>query len=101
MARVALDLIPEAARPPEVASVLAEAVELRDRHRGATEQLAAATAELDRQEQADVQAAAEKIRSGAAPGNLSAAVTKQRHAVEVAQRTAAALRLATDAAAAD
>ena len=68
MARVALDLIPEAARPPEVAAVLAEAVELHDRHRAANEQLAAAQAELERQEQADVKAAAPSIQRATANG---------------------------------
>jgi hypothetical protein len=100
-ARVAIDVVPEAARPTEVASVLAEAVELRDRLRQAREELAAAQAELEHQEQADVAAAAQRIRQGAAPGNLSAGITKQRHAVEVAQRNAAALALASDAAQAD
>ena len=81
--------------------MLAEAVELRDRHRAANEQLAAAQAELEAQERADVAAAAEKIRSGAAPGSLSAGVGKARHAVEVAQRNAAALSLDSQAAEAD
>jgi hypothetical protein len=101
VARVALDLIPEAARPAEVATVLAEAVELRDRHRAANEQLAAAQAELERQEEADVADAAKAIRSGEEPGKLSAGIVKQRHAVEVAQRNAAALALALQAAEAD
>jgi hypothetical protein len=68
--RVALDVIPQIGRPDEVATALAEAADLRDRHREANEALAAAQAELERQEQADVAAAAERIRSGAAPGNL-------------------------------
>src|SRR5262249_18541911 len=65
------------------------------------QQLAAARAELERVEQADVAAAAKAIRSGEAPGSLSARVTKQRHTVEVAERNAAALGLASEAAQTD
>jgi hypothetical protein len=101
MARVALDTIPDLGRPDAVVAVLNEALELRGRLRQARDELVAATAELERQEAADVEAAAKAIRSGEAPGNLSAKVTKQRHAVEVAQRNAAALELASEAAEAD
>jgi hypothetical protein len=98
VARVDLDVVPTIARPPEVEKLLVEASELRERLRQAREELTAAQAELERQERADVEAAAKAIRSGSAPGNLSAAITKQRHAVEVCERTATALDLATRAA---
>jgi hypothetical protein len=98
---VAIDVVPAIGRPGEVATVLAEAIELRDKHHAAQQALAVAQQELERQEKADVAAAAERIRSGEAPGNLSTGITKQRHAVELAQRNAAALGLAVDAAQAD
>jgi hypothetical protein len=96
--RVALDLIPDAARPTEVARLLDEALALRARHREANEALAKAQADLERAEAADVAAAAERIRSGEAPGKLSASISTARHAVETAQRNAAALDLAARAA---
>jgi hypothetical protein len=93
-----VDVIPEIARPEAVDKVLAEALSLRDRLRAAQEELAAAQADLERQEQADVAQAAERIRSGAAPGAIPAAISKSRQKVELAKRNASALALASEAA---
>jgi hypothetical protein len=93
-----VDVIPEIARPEAVDRVLAEALSLRDRLRAAQEELAAAQADLERQEQADVAQAAERIRSGEAPGAIPAAIAKSRQKVELAKRNANALALASEAA---
>jgi hypothetical protein len=101
MARVNVDVVPEVGRPPEVAAVLAEAVELRAKLREATERLASLQAQLDEQEQADVEAAAQAIRKGTSPGAISATIGKSRAAVEAQTRQARALTLARDACEAD
>jgi hypothetical protein len=98
---VALDVIPELARPDPVAEAVAEAVELRDRLRVAKQELAEAEGELERLEQDDVAAAAEKIRAGATPGSIPAAISKARQAVELKTRDARALAVASEAAQAD
>jgi hypothetical protein len=98
---VGLDLVPVVGRPDGVARLLDEALALRARHRDAQEHLAAAQAELERQQEADVASAAERIRAGSEPGAVPPAIGKARHAVELAQRNAAAIGLASDAAQAD
>jgi hypothetical protein len=98
MARVAIDRIPSLARPPEVERAITEAVELRDRLRQANEQLAAAEAEHERQQNDDVAHAAERARKGSPLGAIPAGVEKARHEVDVRKRTAAALALASQAA---
>jgi hypothetical protein len=95
---VTLDVVPQAARPPEVERLLSEAQELRAHHREADEQLKQAQQALEQAEADDVARAAERIRSGQAPGSLSQAISKARSAVDVAQRTAAAVDLASRAA---
>jgi len=93
--------VPEIARPDAVTKVLAEAIELRDRLSLANDELASLKAELEQQEAADVQRAAKRIRSGEAPGNLSAAIEKTRHAVAMATRNRDAIGLAFTAAQGD
>ena len=93
--------MPEIARPDAVTKVLAEAIELRDRLSLANDELASLKAELEQQEAADVQRAAKRIRSGEAPGNLSAAIEKTRHAVAMATRNRDAIGLAFTAAQGD
>jgi hypothetical protein len=101
VAAVDLNVVPELARPDAVSAVIAEAVELRERLRLASEELAGMQAELELQEARDVEQAAKRIRSGEAPGSLSTAISKSRHAVEVASRNRSALALAADAALVD
>src|SRR5215469_16467012 len=91
---VDLSVVPEIARPDAVTKVLAEAIELRDRLSLANDELAALKAELEQQEAADVERAAKRIRSGEAPGNLSAAIEKTRHALAMATRNRDAIGLA-------
>jgi hypothetical protein len=98
MARVALDAVPTLGRPEAVAAVVAEAAELRDRLRQANEELAAAQAEYEAQQQADVEHAAERARKGAALGTVPQTVEKARSGVELAKRNPAAIGLASQAA---
>jgi hypothetical protein len=93
--------IPDAARPAAVTKVLTEALDLRRRIREAQEELAAAQAELERLEQEDVAAAAERIRAGSGPGAIPAAISKAKEKVELAKRTGSALGIASEAAQAD
>jgi len=93
-----VDVIPQPGRPDAVTRALAEAVELRDRLRAAQEELAGAQAELERQQQADVAQAAQRVRSGSSPGSPPAAIAKARDKVELAKRNANALGIASDAA---
>jgi hypothetical protein len=81
--------------------VLGEAVDLRAKLREATERLASLQAQLDEQEQADVEAAAQAIRQGSSPGAISAGIAKSRQAVETQTRQVQALTLASDACLAD
>ena len=99
--RVALDLVPALVRPEQVGKALAEASELRDRARQAQEQVAAAQAALDEAEKQDVEAAAQRARSGQPLGTTPAGVTKARSALEAAKRTSAALTLALEGAEGD
>lgn len=101
MSAVALDVIPELGRPAAVEKVVAEAVELRDRFRVASEELASAQQALEQAEKSDIESAAERIRSGQAPGGLSQTIAKTRRVVEAKTRDAAALELAAKAAAED
>jgi hypothetical protein len=96
--RINVDAVPELGRPDAVSAVVAEATELRTRLRQAREELAAAQAELERQERSDIEGAAQAIRSGKPPASLSPQITKQRNQVEIAERTTSALDLATRAA---
>jgi hypothetical protein len=78
-----------------------EKEKLDDQLRSAQEKLAAAEAALGQQEQADVEQAAERIRSGSSAGSPPAAIEKARREVALAKRNADALRVASEAAAAD
>src|SRR5262245_26855450 len=98
MTRVAIDNVPQLVRPTPVVKAIDEAAELRDRHRLANEELARAQRELEQAQQADVAATAVKIRQGAVPGQLPAAIAKAKDAVELAQRNAAAIGVAAQAA---
>ena len=98
---VNLDVIPQLGRPAEVEQTISEATALRDRARQAQEQSAARQQELEQAERADVEAAAERARAGAALGTTPAAVKKARDQLESAKREAAALALAADGAAVD
>jgi hypothetical protein len=95
---VNVDLIPEPGRPRPVDKLLGEAIGLRDQLRSAQEKLAAAEAEAARQEQVDVEQAAQRIRSGSSPGSPAAAIEKARREVALAKRGADALRIASEAA---
>jgi hypothetical protein len=64
MSRVALDVVPDLARPEQVAKALVHASEIRDRARLAQEQVAAAQAYLDEAEKLDVETAAQRARTG-------------------------------------
>ena len=64
--------------------------------REANEQLAAAQSELEREQQADRVATAERIRQGAEPGTIAPKIGKLRNAVELAERNAGALALAVE-----
>jgi hypothetical protein len=101
MAWIALDVVPEVGRSDPVTQALAEAVELRDRHRQASEELARAQAELEQAQKADVDATAAKIRAGTQPGAISANVTKAKQAVELAKRNEDAIAVASEAAHSD
>jgi hypothetical protein len=94
--RIAIDNVPSLVRPPEVERAIEEARELRDRHRLAEEELAQAKAALERARDADVAAQAERIRQGSAPGALPPAIEKAKRAVELAQRNARAVGIASE-----
>jgi hypothetical protein len=93
--------VPAAARPPAVAKVVAETLELRDRFRDAQAAVARAQDALEKQEQADVEAAAKAIRSGAPAPAVSTTIKKGRDELEKEQRSANILRLASETAAMD
>jgi hypothetical protein len=86
-----LDRIPNVARPPEIERAISEARELRRRHRLAQEELARTQQALEQAQEADVAAQAERVRQGAEPGAVPAAIRKAKEAVEVAQRNANAI----------
>lgn len=69
-------VVPEAARPEPVVSALKEANALRAKLLTAQEQLASARADLEREEAADVAAAAERVRAGTSLGAIPVAVRK-------------------------
>jgi hypothetical protein len=98
---VSLDVIPEPARPEAVVAALSEAIELRDRLRAAQEERAQSQSALERLEADDVAKAAERIRSGSAPGAIPQAIQKAKGAVELSTRNARALNVASADAAAD
>jgi hypothetical protein len=100
-ARVSIEVVPERSRPADVQRALDEAITLRDRHRAARETVAAAQAELEQAQDADVTATAERVRAGDAPGAMPAAIAKARAAAEPAERNARAIGLASDAAQSD
>ena len=91
--RVNVDVIPALARPAEIEKPLAEAIELRTRYRQAQEEVAAAQAALDEAERQDVEAAAQRARSGQPIGSVPFGITKAS-ALEAAKRTSSALALA-------
>lgn len=97
-ARVNLDVLPERARPAEVTLLLDEAATLRDRHRAAREAVALARSELERLQEVDVAAAAERVRAGDAPGAIPPSIAKGRVACEVAERNEQAIGIASQAA---
>jgi hypothetical protein len=88
-------------RPPEVTTLLDEALELRDKLRAASEELAAAEAKLEQAEHDDAVAASERLRKGATVGSEQPAVEKARRAVEQARRAERAVTLAAGAALTD
>jgi hypothetical protein len=99
--RLDVDHVPEARRPPEVAELVNEARELRDRLRSASEQLAKTQAALEQAESDDAAAASERIRQGGALGAEAPAVGKARKLVNEARRNERALELANGAALVD
>jgi hypothetical protein len=99
--RIAIDVVPEIGRPPEIETAIDEARQLRDRHRLAQEELAQAQQALERAQDADVAAQAERVRHGSAPGALPSAIEKAKRAVEVAERNARAIGLASEQAGQD
>ena len=98
---VNLDVIPALGRPAEVEQAITEATALRDRARQAQEQSAAKQRALEDAERADVEAAAERARAGAALGAPPRGVGKARGELEQAKRDAAALSLAAHRSAVD
>jgi hypothetical protein len=99
--RIDLDHVPSVVRPSEIETAIDEARQLRDRHRLAQEELAQAQQALERAQDADVAAAAERVRQGSAPGALPPAVEKAKRAVEIAERNARAIGLASEQAGQD
>jgi hypothetical protein len=96
MARVALDRIPQLARPPEVEKAIGEALALRDRAREASEAVAAAQANVDELEREDIGAAAARARAGEPLGTPGAALKTAREQLVLEQRAQAAVRLAAE-----
>jgi hypothetical protein len=99
--RIDLDHVPSLVRPSEIERAIDEARQLRDRHRLAREELAQAQQALERAQDADVVAAAERVRQGSEPGALRPAVEKAKRAVEIAERNARAIGLASEQAGQD
>lgn len=93
--------VPLVARPKPVGKAVDEALELRDRFRDAQAAAARAQDALEKQEQADVEAAAKAIRSGAPAPAVSTTIKKRRDELEKEQRSANVLRLASETAAMD
>jgi hypothetical protein len=99
--RVAIEVVPQSCRPATVEQRLAEVVALRDRHRSAREQVAAAQAELDAAKQEDLASAAARARAGEALGQVAVSVKKATARLEQEQRDTAAILQALDEATTD
>jgi hypothetical protein len=96
MARVNVDLVPVAARPPEVEQTIVAAAEMRERARQAAEAVAAAQHAVDEREREDVEAAAARARAGQPLGAPSRPLEKARADLLLKQRDLNALRLAQE-----
>jgi hypothetical protein len=94
VARVAIDHVPQLARPAEVERAIEEALALRDRAREASEAVALAQQTVDQLEREDVEAAAARVRAGEATGTPGAALRKAKDALALATRDQAAVGLA-------
>jgi hypothetical protein len=92
--RIALDVIPQTARPNEVETAIQAAEQMRARAREAAEAVAAAQAAVDEREREDVEAAAARARAGEPLGTQSRALVKARETLQLAQRDLNAVRLA-------
>jgi hypothetical protein len=94
MTRVAIDRIPQLGRPADVERAIAEALQLRDRAREASESVASAQQLVDELEREDVEHAAAKARAGQPLGTPAAALRKAKDALALDQRAQQAVRLA-------